>query len=205
MLTFVQNSLFSQARINNENHPFVSIKSGAYFPTKENFKEIFSTHFALINGVSMGIPIINKNFFFYSKAMYFRKKGVPIIYHYESKNGIDTFYTTQEGGVELEQWNINLGLQYTRQTSNSGKIFFNGGVLIVKSSSKYKLTPEINTTARGLAGFFIGTGYEKKLQAWPLSLFTELQYNFDRGIIWFGNPDFGGGNVNVGIRYYFKE
>ena len=77
---------------------FISLNSGVFFPSWREFKEAYHSPCAFINGGSLGIPISNKHFFFYVKAMYFQKTGNQIIYHFENNNGEVVMYTTREIG-----------------------------------------------------------------------------------------------------------
>jgi|WetSurMetagenome_2_1015567.scaffolds.fasta_scaffold227073_1 hypothetical protein len=183
---------------------FISVNSGIYLPSMINFNRIYDSHYTFINGISLGIPFTNEDVFFYCKVMYFQKSGTPIIYHFNSSNGVSNIYTTQEGDVALQQLLVNIGIQYNFSFELTNILTFNGGFSLIKASEKISNSPSNSESkASGFAGYFLGTGYEKRIFN-KFGLFSEIQYNFDRLIFKTLDINYGGTNINIGIRYYFS-
>lgn len=203
LIAQIQNKCIAQDSINRKG--FFSINSGLYLPLMSNFNKIYNSHYALINGISLGIPFTNEDVFLYCKAMYFQKSGTPIIYHFNSSNGVSNTYTTQEGDVTLQQLLVNIGIQYNLSFELTNILTFNGGISLIKASEKISNSPSnSDSKANGFAGYFLGIGYEKRILE-KLGLFSEVQYNFDRLIFKTLDISYGGANINVGIRYYFSQ
>ena len=81
LIALIQNKSIAQDSITRK--AFISINSGLFMPSSSYFKESYQSHFAFINGLTLGIPVTNKGFFFYCKAMYFQKSGTPLVHHFE--------------------------------------------------------------------------------------------------------------------------
>ncbi len=182
---------------------FVSVNTGAYFPSRNDFKTVYSSNVVFINGVSFGIPVINKTMHLYGKAMYFKKEGIPIIYHINIVDGEIQKYTTQEGKVTFTQFLFNIGMQKYYDFGDHHKINVVIGILLNISDEKYD-KPEGNLSMKGFAGYLAGVGYEYDFINEHLSLFTEIQYNFNRLYLKSINISVGGLNINAGIRYNFE-
>jgi len=203
LIANIQNKCIAQDGINRK--AFVSINSGVYLPSMSDFNRIYNSHYAFINGISLGIPFMNEDLFFYSKAMYFQKYGTPIIYHFNSSNGVSNTYTTQEGDVALQQLLLNIGIQYNLSFGLTNMLAFNGGISLIKASEKISNSPSnSDLKANGFAGYFLGVGYEKRISD-KFGLFSEVQYNFDRLILKTFDISYGGANINLGVKYYFSQ
>jgi len=185
---------------------FISINSGLFLPTWSEFKETYHSPLVFINGVSLGVPFTNKNFFFYAKGMYFQKTGTQIIYNFERDplTGELNMYTTRGGDITWRQLLGNIGIQYNLNLEQKNNLIFNGGLTLEKTSEG-----EVKQNI-SLSGFFFGIGYEKRILE-KFSLFSEVQYNFSivnmLKIELFGHElklKNGGVNFNVGGRYYFS-
>jgi hypothetical protein len=57
----------------------------------------------------------------------------------------------------------------------------------------------------GALGMFGGLAIEKNFLESPFSIFAEAQHNFVRHDLIDQVGDYGGANLTLGIRYYFKE
>jgi len=182
---------------------FVSMHTGAFFPSISGFKDVYHSPCAFINGISLGTNFINQNTFFYLKAMYFQKSGTPITYHinYNNETGEVTKWTTQEGTCTYKQLICNAGVQYNIKFRLSNILFLNGGIALVKQSEKIKNSASANN-GKGMPCYFFGIGYEKCVLE-KISLFSEFQYNFDWKILNILGLKYGGANINIGFRYYF--
>ncbi len=195
--------LFSYLNLSAQEIPrslFISLHTGSYFPTNSTFTKTYS-HAQFINGLSIGCPIFNKGLYFYAKAMYFHKNGIPIIYHFSSEDGVTSIYTTQEGSVTINHFLFNLGFQYSCRINENWRISPNGGINLIKSKEKSETN---NSDASGLNGFFIGLGTERSIKTLPLTIFSELQYNFSVSVLKEYGIDYSAVNLNIGIRYYLK-
>ena len=197
------------ARDSLDRKAFVSIHSGVFFPSVSGFKDWYHSHHVFINGISLGIPFTNRDFFFYLKGMYSQKSGTQIIYHFEfdPQTGelIDT-YTTKGDNITWRQLLGNIGIHYNLNFGLSNNLIFNGGVTLIKQSERTK-DSSASSNAKGLNGFFLGVGYEKKILD-AFGIFSEVQYNFDMWKFKILGHDIklqnGGANFNIGVRYYFN-
>jgi hypothetical protein len=191
---------------------FISVHSGIYLPSIGGYREMYHSHAAFINGIGLAIPFANKNFFFYAKGMYFKKTGTQIVHHSEYDNQTGKFIenTTRGGDITWRQLLANIGIQYNLNLAPTNNLMFNGGITLVKA---YEQTEDTSAGSdfKGLAGFFLGAGYEKEISD-KFSLFSEVQYNFDIFDIFrikiLGHNiglKYGGANLNAGIRYWFNQ
>ena len=137
--------------------------------------------------------------------MYYQKSGTPITYHFEYDDitGKYNRYITQEGKVDYKQWLGNIGIQYNLIYKSSNTFLFNGGVILTKASEKIK-NSDAGVDAKGLSGYFLGAGYERKILD-RFSIFSEIQYNFNFPILKSFSIDYGGVNFNIGVRGYFSQ
>ncbi len=182
---------------------FVSANTGLYFPSRSDFNKIYSSPYAFMNGLSIGIPITKEHILIYAKAMYYSKKGIPITYHFVSKNGVSSSYTTQDtGNVTINQFLFNLGVQYNINLNKYNSLLVNGGINLVNFSEK-SINPNSEIKGNGFAGYFLGLGIERKMRKLPLGTLIETQYNLDRLIFDTYGLSTGGLTINISIRYYF--
>ena len=159
---------------------FISVNTGFYLPSRSDFNKIYGSPYAFNNGLSIGIPITKENVFLYAKAMFYTKNGIPITYHYVSKDGISSSYSTQDTGtVTIRQFLFNLGVQYNINLNQYYVLLVNGGINLVNFSEKSK-NPDSDTKGNGFAGYFLGVGIERQIKKIPLSTLIEVQYNIDR-------------------------
>jgi hypothetical protein len=193
----------------NGKKAFVSLNTGVNFPSVDGFSETYNLPCVFINGISLGIPFTNKDFFFYLKAMYFQKSGTPVIYHVEIIDDETVLHTTRDWDDKIiyKQLLGNMGIQYNINFKSNNVLLFNGGITLLKVSEKTRKSTEVSGI-NGFNGFFFCFGYEKRIFN-NLSLFSECQYNFD---MWrfklFGyeiDIKNGGANLNIGVRYYFSQ
>jgi hypothetical protein len=209
-IAYIPNKCIAQDHADNRTgrKVFVSIHSGVYFPSVSGFNTVYHSPCAFINGISLGIPFTNKDFFAYAKGMYFQKSGNPLTYHFEYDEltgELTNAYTTQENDVIItwRQWLGNIGIQYNLRLGLTSNLIFNGGISLVKASEKTKdSSVGSDSGGLGLSGYFCGIGYEKRIYK-KIALFSEAQYNFDFPILRQLGIKYGGANFNVGMRYYF--
>ena len=203
LLCFVYSSLIFGQELSTR-PMFVSIHTGGYLPTYENFKKIYKSSIVFHNGISIGIPITNQSVFVYGKLMYYRKKGVPIVTTLTYSDGQIQLSETQSGEIVISHYLLNLGVQYNYKLVDNLDLLFNGGVSFVKSDENTK-NPLSDQETKGLIGFFYGLGAEKQISKLPTTVFFEIQYNADRLILKALDIKQGGTNINLGIRYYIKS
>lgn len=204
VLLILTKELFAQEDTKRE--AFISINTGVYLPSRTDFKKIYDSRFTFNNGLSLGVPVTNSDIYLYGKAMFFKCEGVPIIYHYESKDGVSYTYTTREGNIIYKQFLFNLGIQYNYSITELNKFIANGGVSIVNATeSTINTSADSKSEAKGFAGYFIGIGYEKDFNNIPISVFWEMQYNFNRFVFKALDLSYGGANINIGFKFYFKQ
>jgi hypothetical protein len=202
LIALSNSKIVAQDSINRK--AFISINTGCYWPTSNDFSKIYG-NFIFINGLSFGIPFTNQDLFLYGKALYFRKEGTPIIYHFKNINGISSTYSTQEGSIIINHFLFNLGVQYNIKLRDNFKILSTGGLSLIKSIEKSDNPTNFSSNAGGLSGFFIGLGLERKFATTPLSVFSECQYNSTLAILKTYHLDYSAINFNLGLRYYFNQ
>jgi len=202
LFSISQSLLYSQDTIRKA---FVSFHTGGYIPSRGDFDKIYGTPVAFINGLSLGIPFTNRDIYFYVKAMYYYKSGIPIVYHYTYNNGVSSTTTTQEGKIVINNWLFNGGIQENFSVGNNYKIHLNAGLSFVKSSEVVKTPPESKIALSGWAGYYIGIGGEKRFANLPFGVFVEYQYNLDRLIFKSLGLNYGGSDINTGLRFYFSQ
>ena len=155
---------------------FITFNTGCHLPTGADFNKIYG-NFLFINGLSIGLPFRNTDVYFYGKLMYLKKTGIPVIYHFNSINGVSNNYTTQEGSIKIDQFNFSLGIQYNKRLKNNLIFLVNGGLFFVKSTESSADPVQYHIKSGGLSGLFLGFGLEKKLSFIPFSVVGEIQYN----------------------------
>lgn len=192
-------------------HPrlfFISVHTGGYFITNENFSRTYDSNNGLVYGLGFGVTLSNK-IYLYSKVTYFSKDGIPvtILYNIDSTGQTSTTMT-KEGTAKYKEWIINAGAQYNLTLSDELLLCMNGGFTYIKVNEfqSDKINGNIvNLDASGLWGLFLGVELEKQFGESPLSAFLECQYNFSLFEILGYSKGYGGTNVSMGIRFYFKR
>jgi hypothetical protein len=201
LLVSPTSKLMSQS--SNERTAFVSIHTGSYIPLDLSFRRTYGK-LIFINGLSLGIPFTNHDLYLYSKAMYYKKQGIPIIYHFEDNSGVPIYFTTQEGSITINHFQFNVGLQYNIIVHRNLKLITNGGLTLIKSSEESNDPLDYKSDTKGLTGFFIGAGLDKTF-AGPIGIFGECQYNHQLSLIKDYASDYSAMNINFGLRYYFNQ
>ncbi|MFZ4399224.1 MAG: hypothetical protein ACOYO1_04250 [Bacteroidales bacterium] len=202
IILFVLSGFRLSAQDSIKKKAFISIHTGCYIPTANDFNKTYGS-IIFINGLSIAFPISNHNLMLYGKAMFFKKEGTPIIYHFTSINGVSNTYTTQEGSVFISHYLFNLGFQYNILLKNHFQLITNAGLTFIKSNEKSDNPIAYSSNGSGFSGFFIGVGLERKFEKIPLSLFSECQYNSTLTILKVYNLDYSAINLSIGLRYYF--
>jgi len=186
--------------------PFVSVNVGGFITTHEDFSKVYDSNLGFVFGGGAGLPL-EKNWCLYGKVTYFSKTGVPVIYSYNYQNWhIVSTNERKEGTATFKQWIINGGFQYNEFLSEDFTLGINGGITFAiiseqeRNSSGSVLSSTDGTSA---FGFFIGLALERNFQDSPISAFIEAQYNYAIHDILSGN--YGGVNLSLGLRYYFKD
>jgi hypothetical protein len=159
-------------------------------------------------GAGFGLPISTRAYL-YGKATYFAKNGVPVIYTYNYQNGnLVSITETKDGTASFKEWIINAGIQYNMFLSDDFTFSINGGIVYALLSEERRSSSgaaSLNISAVGVLGFFGGMALEKNFHGSPFSVYVEPQYNYSRRHIVGVLGDYGGLNLDLGIRYYFQD
>jgi hypothetical protein len=187
---------------------FVSANVGVFVTANANFSKVYDSKAGFVFGGGIGLPLSTRAYL-YGKVTYFSKSGVPVIYTYTYQNGNLVSITETKGGTAtFKQWIFNGGIQYNIFLSEDFTLGITGGIAYSRFSEEQRspassLTSTIDGT--GVFGFFGGIGIEKNFQGSPFSVFAEAQYNYSRRDLVGVVGDYGGLNLDLGIRYYFKD
>ena len=198
--------LFSQTT--EPKSAFVSINTGGFITAHQDFTKVYSSSFGLTYGAGVGLPLSSR-MHLYGKATYFSKTGVPVLYSntYDSTGAIIKSTETKDGTATFKQWIVNGGLQYDFPLSEDFTVAINGGATyssIKENRSSLNGTVNGGINGSGILGYFGGLSLEKSFPDSPFAVFAESQYNFSRNDILNFIGNYGGTNLTVGIRYYFK-
>ncbi len=203
---FISISLYAQSK--NLESPFLSVHSGVFLTSIKNFDKTYNSQLGLVYGLGAGLPLSTKSYI-YGKATLFYKSGTPVIRTYNLQNGTPVLVSeTREGSATFKEWIINGGFLYNFFLNRDWTLGINGGITYSKVSESQK---DINGTvsssigSSGIFGFFIGGVLEKNFNKSPFSIFIEPQFNFSRSDVLRYVGNYGGLNLNIGARYYFKE
>lgn len=187
---------------------FISAQTGGYYITNDNFSDTYGSNLGIIYSLDFGVTLTNQ-VFLYSKVSYFSKNGVPekILYNIDSTGQTSTTIT-KEGTAKYKEWIINAGVQYNLNLSDVLLLCMNGGLTYLKVNEVQRYNDNVslvNLDRSGLFGFFIGAGLEKHFGESPFCALLECQYNFSLFGILGLSKGYGGTNLSLGIRFYFKR
>jgi len=203
-LVFIS-SLYSQQT--NLKSVFVSANLGVYDIARNQFDKEYNSNLFFLPGFTLGIPISTRTYL-YGKASYLSKDGVPIWYSYAFQNGNMVLTSeSREGTAKFRELIINAGLLYNIFLSEGYTLSINGGIVFV-SVNEDKEGPEGSSAkikGSGIIGLFGGTSIERNFDNSPFSIVGEVQYNFSRGEVISLSGNYGGLNINLGGRFYFRE
>ena len=206
MMFFISILVFPQN--NNSKSVFISAHSGIFLTSIENFDKTYDSNLGLVYGLGIGLPLSTRSYI-YGKATLFSKTGTPLIQTYNFVNGTPVLVSeTREGTASFTQWLINGGFLYNFFLDPDWTLALNGGVTYSIVSEEQKNNSgavRLSVDGSGVFGFFFGAVLEKNFDQSPFSIFFEPQFNFMRSDVLNYTDNYGGLNLNLGLRYYFKE
>lgn len=208
ILTIVMLSTVSiYAQSDSLKSSFFSLHSGIFLTSLENFDETYDSQYGFVYGLGIGMPLSTR-LSIYGKATLFSKSGSPVIKTYNYENGTRTLVSeSREGSASFTQWIINGGLLYNYPINENWILGLNGGITYSIVSEKQKNgggDTILSIEGSGIFGFFFGGILERKFNKSSFSLFFEPQYNSSRSDVLNYVGNYGGLNLNIGARYYFK-
>jgi len=187
---------------------FLSVHSGIFLTSIEDFDKTYDSQFGLVYGLGAGLPLSTR-LYIYGKATLFSKSGTPVIKTYNFVNGTPVLVSeTREGSANFTQWIINGGFLYNFFLSQDWTLGINAGITYSRVSEEQKNnsgTISSSVDGSGIFGFFTGALIEKNFSESNFSVFIEPQFNYTRSDILKYVGNYGGLNINIGARYYFKE
>jgi len=201
-------SLSIYAQSENLRSPFLSVHSGVFFTSVDNFDKTYDSQLGLVYGLGVGLPLSTRSYL-YGKASLFSKSGTPVVQTYNFVNGTPVLVSEKrEGSASYTQWIINGGFLYNFFLSPAWTLGLNGGItysIVSEEQKNNSGTISLSIKGSGIFGFFIGGVLEKNFDKSSFSVFIEPQFNFMRSDILSNVGNYGGLNLNLGVRYYFKE
>ena len=193
---------------NNFKSVFISTHSGIFLTSIENFDKTYDSNLGLVYGLGIGLPLSTRSYI-YGKATLFSKSGTPVIQTYSIVNGTPVLVSeSREGSASFTQWLINGGFLYNFFLSQDLTLGVNAGItysIVSEEQKNNSGSVRLSVDGSGVFGFFFGAVLEKNFDQIPISIFFEPQYNFMRSDVLNYTENYGGLNLNLGIRYYFKE
>jgi hypothetical protein len=199
-LVFSQDQHFKSA--------FLSAHTGAFYSSISDFDKTYDSQIGFVYGLGFGLPLSGRSYI-YGKATLFAKTGIPVIQTYSFENGVPVLVSeTKEGTAEYTQWIINGGYLYNLLLNQDWTLGINGGIAYsIVSEEQKNITGTVSSSidGSGIFGLFIGAVIEKNFNESHFSVFFEPQFNFNRSDIKEYGGNYGGINLNLGARYYFKE
>ncbi len=187
---------------------FLSVHSGIFSSSIDNFSDTYNSQNGFVYGFGVGLPLSSRTYI-YGKATNFSKSGTPIIRSYNVINGqLVLASETREGTAKFNQWIINGGFLYNFFLNPDWTLGLNAGVtysIVSEEQKNANGTIGYSSDGSGIFGFFIGSVLEKNFSESHFSIFIEPQYNFSRSDVLRYVGNYGGINLNIGIRYYFSD
>ena len=213
ILIFSYSLIYSQDR--NEKSGFISLNSGTFVSSINQFSKTYDSRFGFINGLEVALANTKRTYFFI-KVSYFAKSGTPVTNDFDYSNGSSIFVkVVKEGFAKFTQLLINEGFIYNFFLDSDWNLGLNGGITFSFVSEEFKNVwgdTYYSTDASGMFGAFIGVSLEKKFNDSHLSVFLEPQYNYLKSNLLIINyttnnsyvGNYGGLNLSAGIRCYFN-
>ncbi len=205
---FLYFSGFLYAQETNLKSPFVSANFGAFVIAKDQFEKEYNSKTGPSLGISGGVPLSERMYIF-GKVSYFFKNGAPVIYTYSFQNGKPVLVSeSKDGTAKFHEWIINAGLLYNIFLSKDYTLGIKSGATFVilfeerkRSNGSFYSTSE----GKGLLGFFTGINVERNFDNSQFSIVGDVQYNFSNKDISSFVGNYGGLNIMLGLKYYFKD
>lgn len=196
------------AQESNVKSAFISANLGGFIIAHNDFEKVYDSKFGFAPGISLGFPLSSK-LYLLGKATYFSKSGVPVIatYSYDTTAGWVKTTERKEGTASFREWLINVGLHYNIFLTESYTLGIHGGAVFTFLSEEQNTPASGSSTLEGsgMLGYFGGVSIERDFEDSPFTLFAETEYNLSRNDIKSFVGDYGGLNLTVGVRYYFKD
>ena len=184
---------------------FVSANLGGFITARDGFENVYDSKFGVVPGVSLGLPLSSR-MYLYGKATYFAKNGIPVVttISFDSTGAVSTVSERKDGTAIFRQWIFNAGLYHNMFLSKEYTLGVNGGATITTFHEDQKSSGGISSASDGVGflGYFAGLSLERNFENSPFSVFAETQYNYS-STPFIGN--YGGVNLTLGVRYYFKD
>lgn len=206
LVIIASRSIYAQGE--NLKSAYLSVHSGIFLNSIEDFDKTYDSQFGFVYGLGVGLPLSTRSYI-YVKATLFSKSGTPVIQTYSIVNGTPVLISeSREGSASFTQWIVNGVFLYNFFLSRDWTLGLNGGITysIVSEEQKNKSgAVSLSVDGSGVFGFVVGAVLEKNFVQSPISIFFEPQFNFMRSDVLNYTDNYGGLNLNLGVRYYFKE
>jgi hypothetical protein len=193
--------LFSQSK--ESKSAYISVHSGFLHTSKEDFDKAYDSKWGLVYGLGFGVPLSTRTLI-YVKATLFATNGTS---SYRVYNDDTSMWEYRNGTANFTEWIYNGGVLYNIFLNIDWTMGVNGGLTYTSISEEQKKQDgrELLSKNGSSLGLFIGGSIEKNFSKSPFSVFFETQYNLPLNEIsdYIGN--YGGLNLNLGFRYYFKN
>jgi hypothetical protein len=172
----------------------------------------YATGVVVGGGLALPLTSSRNGLSLIGKATYFSKSGTPSVTSITFSNGQITSQTMPANGTaSLKQWLFNGGLACTfpiamiKVSIRSGLVFTSikeHKEVYDSTFAKYLIS---DSKGGGLLGVFAGVGIEKSIWTDSLLVFAEADWNISFTNILVAIGNYGGRNLNIGIRYYLPS
>jgi len=208
LVVMLLSSFSTYAQSDNLRSPFISVHSGVFLTSIHDFDKTYDSQSGLVYGLGVGLPLSTRSYW-YGKATLFTKSGTPVIKSYNFENGMPIIVSEKrEGYASYTQWIINGGILYNFFLTPDWTLGLNGGItysIVSEEQKNNSGTIGSSISGSGIFGFFLGGVLEKNFDKSPFSIFVEPQFNFMQSAILSNFKNYGGLNLNLGVRFYFKN
>ncbi len=185
-----------------------SAHSGFMLSSKNNIEDTYDSKAGFVYGIGAGLPVSGRTYI-YGKATWFSLSGTPVVENWGYRDDEWTLLEShREGKAEYSQWLINAGMLVNLYRTENWAVGINGG-LSWSSIEEKKSSVDGNITSgfegSGVIGTFAGLTVERNIFDNRFTVFAEPQYNFTFETISGFVGNYGGLNMNIGIRFYIGE
>lgn len=188
--------------------PYLSAHLGTFITSRSGFSNTYNSNVGFAYGAGVGLPLTS-NLYLCGEATYFTKSGTPWWYTYNYQNGVSTIVSKERNGsATFTQWIIDGGLQYNFAISKRYSLGVGAGLTYTTFSEKTQSANGLGSadvTGQGALGFYGGLSGERRFEGSPFAIFADIQYNYARQSVVAAVGNYGGTNLSLGLRYYFKQ
>jgi len=195
---------FSQQ--SNTRSVFIGLNTGLFNINRTDFDKTYNSSAGFCPSLTIGIPVSTRSYL-YGKVSYFSKSAAPSAFnHAYVDNNLIVTTESKDGTADFSEWLFNAGFMYNFFLSEDFTLAVNGGLSFVSLNEETETSGfSTKISGGGFLGGFGGINLEKNFANSHFSAVAEIQYNAAREDISSFIGNYGGLNISVGTRYFFKE